>query len=79
MLLRNIDPRQGLCNGLPGRVVGVESAVFLATQLNNLRPHLASLVDNSQAVDMFYTNTVSGAVDLRTPVYLATVYHSLAW
>ena len=73
MLLRNINPRQGLCNGQPGRVVGVESAVFLATQLNNLRPHLASLVDNSQAVD------ISGAVDLRTPVYLATVYHSLAW
>ena len=78
MLLRNINPRQGLCNGQPGRVVGVESAVFLATQLNNLRPHLASLVDNSQAVDI-YSNTVSGAVDLRTPVYLATVYHSLAW
>ena len=50
---------------------------ILATQLNTLRPHLASLLDNTQAVDMFYTNTVSAAVDLRTPVYLAAVYHSL--
>jgi len=64
-------------HGLPARVVGVESAVFLATQLNTLRPHLASLLDNTQAVDMFYTNTVSAAVDLRTPIYLAAVYHSL--
>jgi len=64
-------------HGLPARVVGVESAVFLATQLASLRHHLASLLDSTQAVDIFYTNTVAAAVDLRTPVYLAAVSHSL--
>jgi len=63
--------------GLPARVVGVESTVFLATQLVSLRHHLATLLDNSQAIEMFYTNTVASAVELRIPVYLAAVSNSL--
>jgi len=63
--------------GLPARVVGVESTVFLATQLVSLRHHLATLLDNTQAIEMFYTNTVASAVELRIPVYLAAVSNSL--
>jgi len=65
-------------HGLPARLVGVESTVFLATQLASLRPHLASLLDNTETVDIFYKTTVSAAVELRTPVYLAAVYRSLS-
>jgi len=65
-------------HGLPARLVGVESTVFLATQLTSLRPHLASLLDNTESVDIFYNTTVSAAVELRTPVYLAAVYPSLS-
>jgi len=65
-------------HGLPARVVGVESTVFLATQLSSLRHHLASLLNNAESVELFYKNTVAAAVDLRSPVYLAAVYHSLS-
>jgi len=64
-------------HGLSARVVGVESTVFLASQLTNLRHHLAGLLDSTESVDAFYRTTVSAAEDLRIPVYLAAVYHSL--
>ena len=39
-------------------MVGVESALFLANQLTSLKHHLASLLDNTQAVGMFDTKTM---------------------
>ena len=38
--------------GLPARVLVVESIVFLATQLVSLKHQLATLLDNTQAIEM---------------------------
>ena len=37
--------------GLPARVLVVESTVFLATQLVSLKHQLATLLDNTQAIE----------------------------
>lgn len=58
--------------GLSERVVAVESLVFLAEQLDSLRPYLEYLVRHEPRkhfVQQFYLQVVSVATDLRLPVY----------
>ncbi|KAK3932845.1 Syndetin [Frankliniella fusca] len=58
--------------GLSERVVAVESLVFLAEQLDSLRPYLEHLVRHEprkHLVQQFYLQMVSVASDLRLPVY----------
>ena len=70
----NLSPRVQLEGG--DSLLGLWGEEFLATQLSTNRHHLANLLDNTQAVNMFNT-TVSAAVDLMTPFYLAAMYQSL--
>jgi len=66
-----------MLHGLPARLVGVESTIFLANQLIALKQYFTSLLDSSEIVDSFFLGTVAAAKDLREPVYLASIHHSI--
>lgn len=66
--------------GLQERVVAVESLVFLAEQLESLRPYMEHLVrqePRKHYVQQFYLQMVSVALDLRLPVYACISRRSL--
>ncbi|XP_034238333.1 syndetin isoform X2 [Thrips palmi] len=67
----NINDPESLF-GLSERVVAVESLVFLADQLDSIRPYLEHLVRHEPRkhyIQQFYLQMVSVASDLRLPVY----------
>ena len=76
--VRAAVPLLGAEPGLAARLVGVESAVFLACQLVALRPHFTSLLPASDpTLDLFYSKTAPAAAQLRSPIYLAAVAECL--
>merc|ERR1712142_1022804 len=50
-----------MLHGLPARLVGVESTIFLANQLIALKQYFTSLLDSSEIVDSFFLGTVAAA------------------
>ena len=68
-----------LIAGLPERMVGVESTVFIASQFSALLPLISSSLPDhfSSSLDAFYDNVISAAADLREPIFLAAVSRSM--
>ena len=68
-----------LIAGLPERLVGVESTVFIASQFSALLPLISSSLPDhfSSSIDAFHDNVISAAVDLREPIFLAAVARSM--
>ena len=68
-----------LIAGLPERLVGVESTVFIASQFSALLPLISSSLPDhfSTSLDAFYDNVISAAADLREPIFLASVARSM--
>lgn len=73
----SISPAVDLLNpetlyGLTERIVGVESLIFLAEQYNLLCDYLKRLISEENdihALELFYSQTISVAVEVRKPVY----------
>jgi len=64
----------GIQGGFHERIIGVESVVFLASQLQSLKPYLeASFPLSEDALTGFYSSFVDLMTDLRQPVYLCAV------
>lgn len=66
-------------HGLAERIVGTESLVFLAEQLEFLQPHLEAVIPSSKKPFLlqFYSQTVSVASELRRPVYRGVASRSI--
>lgn len=65
--------------GLAERIIGVESIIELGQQYNILEDYLKNLIhqtDNNadeELLNQFYSQTISSAIDLRKPVYMAVI------
>lgn len=68
-----------LIAGLPERLVGVESTVFIASQFSALLPLISSSLPDhfSSTLDAFFDNVISAVVDVREPIFLASVAKSM--
>lgn len=65
--------------GLSERIVGIESVMFLASQLNVIQQYFRDLIPSSKhsILDKYYMQAVSVAQDLRYPGYMLVAIRSI--
>ncbi|XP_053202865.1 syndetin-like isoform X1 [Panonychus citri] len=74
---RNLCPEN--LHGLAERIVGIESVMFLASQLNTLQQFFRDLIPSGKhsILDKYYSQAVSVAQDLRYPCYMLVAIRSI--